>query len=95
MDWTNGTVIIQGGNLQRPLTFRVTLNDDDTFTTLTGPTSLTLSIDRTTGEVVGSFFHPVTQTETPLVGIIVRGLDEGGGLFYGPDQTGSFSILKQ
>jgi cyclophilin family peptidyl-prolyl cis-trans isomerase len=95
MDWTNGTVIIQGGNLQRPLTFRVTLNDDDTFTTLTGPTSLTLSIDRATGEVVGSFFHPVTQTETPLVGIIVRGLDEGGGLFYGPDQTGSFSILKQ
>lgn len=95
MNWTNGTVIIQGGNLQRSLTFRVTLNEDDSFTVETGPTPLTLSVDRTTGEVVGSFFHPVTQVEVPLVGIIVRGLDEGGGLFYGPDQTGSFSILKQ
>jgi cyclophilin family peptidyl-prolyl cis-trans isomerase len=95
LNWTNGTVIIQGGNLPRSLTFRVTLDEDDNFTVQTGPTPLTLSIDRTTGEVVGSFFHPVTQAEVPLVGIIVQGLDEGGGLFYGPDQTGSFSILKQ
>ncbi|HTD67231.1 MAG TPA: peptidylprolyl isomerase, partial [Candidatus Limnocylindria bacterium] len=95
LNWTNGTVIIQGGSLQRPLTFRVMLDEENNFTTLTGPPSLTLSIDRITGGVSGSFFHPVTQAETPLAGIIVQGIEEGGGLFYGPDQTGSFSIQQQ
>jgi hypothetical protein len=37
----------------------------------------------------------VTQVDTAIEGIIVQVLDEGGGLFYGPDQTGSFSIQKQ
>ena len=95
MNWTNGTVTIQGGNLQRAMVFRVELNEDDTFTVLTGPTSLALAVDRASGRVTGSFFHPVTQAETTVEGIIVQVLDEGGGLFYGPDQTGSFSIQKQ
>jgi cyclophilin family peptidyl-prolyl cis-trans isomerase len=95
LNWTNGTVILAGGNLQRPLTFRVMLDEADNLVMLTGPTSLTMSIDRTSGRVAGSFFHPVTQTHISLEGIVVQGLDEGGGLFYGPDQTGSFSILKQ
>jgi cyclophilin family peptidyl-prolyl cis-trans isomerase len=94
-NWTNGTVTIQGGNLQRSMIYRVQLNDDDTFTVLTGPTPLTLAIDRNTGQISGSFLHPVTQADTPLEGTIVRVLDEGGGLFFGPDQTGSFSIQEQ
>ena len=65
------------------------------LTTLSGPTSLALSINRTNGAMTGSFFHPVTQAETPLTGVIVKGIDEGGGMFFGPGQTGSFSLQKQ
>lgn len=95
LNWTNGTVIIQGGDLQRPLTFRVLLDDFDNLTTLSGPTSLALSINRTNGAMTGSFFHPVTQAETPLTGVIVQGIEEGGGMFFGPGQTGAFSLQKQ
>jgi hypothetical protein len=95
LDMTNGTVVIQGGNLTRALTYRVTLDDSNHFTVLTGPTDLTLDVNPTTGQVTGSFFHPVTQQQTSLEGLIVQGLEEGGGLFYGPDQTGSFSITRQ
>jgi hypothetical protein len=94
--WTNGTFVLQGGNLQTPLIFHVALQEDDTFTVLTGPTALSASIDRRTGRISGSFFHPVTQADTPLDGIVVLGgVDRGGGNFSGPDQTGSFSIDKQ
>jgi hypothetical protein len=95
LNWTNGVVVLQGGNLQRALTYRVELNADDTFTVQTGTGELTLALDRNTGKVTGSFFHPVTQADVPLQGTIVKGFEEGGGLFYGPDQTGSFSIRKQ
>jgi hypothetical protein len=95
LNWTNGTVLIQGGNLQAPLLIRVALGADDTFRTLSSATPLALAIDRRTGRVNGSFLHPVTQAETPLDGIVVQGFASGGGLFYGPDQTGSFALQKE
>lgn len=95
LNWTNGTVVLAGGNLQTPLTIRVALELDDTFTAFGSPTPLTLVIDRRTGRVTGSFLHPLTQLETPLMGIVVQGLGVGGGFFYGPDQTGSFSVQKE
>jgi hypothetical protein len=93
--WTNGTIVLQGGNLPRPFIYRVVLEDDDSFSVVLGPSPLNAFIDRVTGHVNGSFIHPALQVETPFEGIIVQGAEEGGGMFYGLDQTGAFTIQKQ
>jgi cyclophilin family peptidyl-prolyl cis-trans isomerase len=95
LNWTNGTVSLQGGNLQTPLLIRVRLEADDTFTPLNSPIPLTLAIDRGSGRISGSFFHPALQTDVPVEGLAVQGFALGGGTFFGPDQTGSFFIQKE
>jgi cyclophilin family peptidyl-prolyl cis-trans isomerase len=95
LNWTNGTMVLQGGNLPAPLTVRVALGLDHTFMTFGSPIPLMLAVDPKTGQVSGHFQHPVTLVDTPLQGMVVQGFGVGGGLYYGTSQTGSFLIQKE
>ena len=92
LQFTTGSVILSGGNLTSPLTNRVTLQSNNTFTVAAAPNALTLSVSLASGQLIGSFIHPVTRQATPVRAVILQEENSARGFFLGPSQSGLFVL---
>jgi len=92
-DWTNGLVVLAGGNLGFALTNHVQLDANQRLVVANNDAQLKITIALATGSVRGSFIHPVTHQRVNLRGTVESSLGLIGGLFQGTDQTGSLLIV--
>jgi hypothetical protein len=97
LNWTNGLVIVGGGNLPGPLTNQVVLTNNQFRVSGGSISNLTLSITLTNGAFTGSFQHPVTRAATALRGTLVQDALElyrvgSGGWFQGTNRGGYILI---
>lgn len=92
LNWTNGTVILTGGNLPGPLTNQVTLGTNNVFTVTDGTNQLVLAITVTNGLVFGSFKHPAITLPVPLKGAVLQNTNAIFGSFVGTNQSGALFI---
>ena len=92
VNWTNGTVILSGGNLSGPITNQVTLGTNNVFTVTDGTNQLVLSITGTNGLVSGSFKHPAITLPVPLKGAVLQNSNAIYGAFVGTNQSGALLI---
>lgn len=92
LQFTTGSIILSGGNLTRPLTNRVTLQANNTFTIAAAPNALTLSVSLASGQLTGNFIHPVTRQSTPIRGVVLQDENSARGFFLGSSQSGLFVL---
>jgi hypothetical protein len=95
--WTQGRLLIGGGDLPTSLEAEV-LVTNSLLKTLSGSVSnLSLTITKSNGRFGGTFMHPVTRKTTPFKGVLLQGLHwvqsaeqvtVGGGSFLGSNQGG-------
>lgn len=103
LNFTNGTVAFNGGNLAEGFTNAVVLNSNNTVT-VTGPNSVTLLIDKTRGLLTACHFTapapasalapasapaPVPRRSTLFNGVVLQNQNEAHGYFLGTNQSGS------
>ena len=92
VSWSDGTVVLSGGNLPGPITNQVTLGTNNVFTVTSGTNLLALSITATNGLVTGSFVHPATHLATVLKGAVLQNSNAIFGVFTGTNQCGTLFI---
>lgn len=86
---TNGTITLVGGNLAAPYAPGATLTD--TNTVYVGA-SKWLTLTPATGQMLGSFPHPVLGVNMPIRGVALQKQDRIRGYFLGSDQSGQFIV---
>jgi hypothetical protein len=94
LDITNGTVLLQDGNLAAPVTYGVSLSTNNTFV-VAEPNlqSFTLRLSSRTGILKGSFLNPGNSNKlTVIPGVILQNQNLGGGFFLGVNQSGSMIL---
>jgi hypothetical protein len=90
---SNASVILSGGNLVADLTNAVTVsNGVITVTTPTNANGLTLTINRSTGEIQGSFVDPNDDQTNAIHAAILQNTNFNPGYFLGTNQGGSFIL---
>jgi hypothetical protein len=92
VNWTNGWVVLEFGDLPQPLTNYVVVSNG-TVRVVSGTISnLTFAFTSKDGTFSGSFKHPATNVPVKFSGVLVpaaSGNDAfGGGWFVGPSQGG-------
>jgi hypothetical protein len=88
---TTATVIVSGGNLTASLTNTVTIsNNVITATPLTN--GLSLSLNRSTGAIQGTFVDPDSGHTNLIYGSILQGADACPGFFIGTTEAGEFIL---
>jgi len=87
LSFTNGLLILDGGNLPFALTSAFNGNG-----TATGTNRINLKWDVTSGRVSGSFIHPATGRSASLQGVILQNQNLARGFFLGTNQSGSFFL---
>lgn len=90
LDWTNGVVIFQGGNLGSPFTNAVFLTSKGTVTNVS-TNRMALKIQSKSGRFNGWVNEPITGDRIPFMGIILQ--KESGGFGYFPDAPLSGQVL--
>ena len=94
LNLTNAWVVLEGGNLPAASTNQITWSSSNTLTvSAPNPYGIRLFVSPTSGNVSGSFVHPVTGRSTSLRGVLLQESDEAGGYFLGPNQSGQMLIL--
>lgn len=95
--WTQGHLLVGGGNLATPLEAEVLVTNNLVKRVSGTLSNLSLTITTSNGRFGGSFAHPVTRKATQLRGILVQGLPwmalpeqvtVGGGWFVGTNEGG-------
>ncbi len=86
----NGSMILSGGNLTDSISNSVTVNP--TSVAVSGTNHVTLTLNRTSGLVSGSFIHPDLHRTITLTGVVLQQQNIGSGFFLGTNQSGSFSV---
>ncbi|MBC8002245.1 MAG: hypothetical protein H7X97_06625, partial [Opitutaceae bacterium] len=92
LDLINATVTLSFGNVAPSITNSAVLGDDNVFT-VTGTNDLSLTVSVSSGEVNGSFRHPVTQLMTPITGVARQGTNLVQGHFLGTSQSGRLLLV--
>jgi hypothetical protein len=101
LGWTNGLVVIGGGNLPAPLTNHVLLTNNQVRVLPGGDISnLSLTLTTSTGSFKGRFVHPVTGQTNSFNGALVQdplGIHPvgSGGWFLGTNQGGFIRLAPQ
>ena len=90
LDFTNGVVLLEGGNLEARTTNVVTLEPRARLRVI-GPNSnhLALVLDAKTGRFRGSFLNPQTHKRDTLRGVLLPKQNIGAGYFLGTNQSGA------
>ena len=89
---TNGTLILDDGNLSTTLTNSVTLSALNEFTCSTNY-GLKLTVAKATGKLGGTFNHPDNGgLKTPVHGVVLQDSNTAYGFFKGTNQTGTFLL---
>ena len=101
MNWTNGYVVMSGGDVAGMLTNQVVLANNK-LTSLPGGSirNLTLTVTPSNGLFKGTFVHPATRKVTPINGVLQQGVEgpwppAGGGWFLGPTTDGTLRFHAQ
>ena len=95
--WTNGTAVINSGNLPAVMTNQITLQHNQLVSSQGSISNLTLTITPANGLFKGSFVHPVTGRPTSFQGIVVQQSSEyfpvlSGGWFLGTNAGGTLRL---
>jgi Divergent InlB B-repeat domain len=89
LNFTNGVLILAGGNLPSALT-----NTLDNSGTAGGTSRVGLKWNVIDGSVSGSFVHPATGRSTSLRGVLLQNQNVARGHFLGTNQSGSFILYQ-
>jgi len=90
--WSDGQIIMQGGNLSQPVTNTFSIDANNKVTSSDG---LKLTFTSASGTFKGTFINPNTGKPVPISGAVLENQDAGFGVFLGTDQTGSVMIMRQ
>lgn len=92
---TNGTIILNEGNLPNPITNQLIISDANKFKLITTNGSMkSLAFAPASGLLKATFVHPDKPGKpTPVSGIYLQNQNYGGGFFVGTNQTGPL-LLK-
>ena len=88
-NFTNGLLILAGGNLPLALTNTFRVNG-----AATGTNRINLRWNVISGAVSGSFIHPATGRSTGLQGVLLQNQNVARGFFLGTNQSGSFFLQQ-
>jgi hypothetical protein len=87
LSFNSGSVILSGGGLTTPITNTV-LTVDNNFEVVSGDNQLSLTMEASSGEIVGSFVDPNNHTNF-IESVILQDTNICGGYFYGTNNAGS------
>ncbi|MFM1767990.1 MAG: hypothetical protein RJA22_519 [Verrucomicrobiota bacterium] len=91
--WTNGVLLLAGGDLTGPVTNGVSLNLRNQWSVnLPNPLSISILLANGNGVVSGGFDHPVLGRRVALRGVVLPRQGVGGGWFLGTNQGGSMAL---
>ena len=86
LNWTQGNIVLQGGNLTGSITNQVAIGPNNK---VTGPNRLSLTFTTSSGLFKGSVLNPVSGKPIPVSGAILQKQNTGYGVFLGTTQSGS------
>jgi hypothetical protein len=92
VNWTNGQVVLENGNLSPGITNGLSI---DANSKITGTNKLVLSFTTATGLFRGSVMNPDTAKPIPVNGVMLQKQNLGYGYFLGTNQTGSVTLGPQ
>jgi hypothetical protein len=92
VNWTDGQIILEGGNLADSITNAVTISADNK---ITGTNKLSLTFTLTTGLFQGNVVNPTTGKSIAIKGALLQKQSLGYGYFLGTNQTGSVFLGPQ
>lgn len=102
INWTNGTVIINGGNLPsgERLTNEVAILNNQLVDLGGSISNLTLTIVPSNGSFQGTFLDPITGQLTPFYGVVMQSSPAhfstpSGGWFLGTNSGGTIRLHPQ
>ncbi|HWD19931.1 MAG TPA: hypothetical protein VHB20_11700, partial [Verrucomicrobiae bacterium] len=93
LSFSSGTVILSGGNLTDTITNTVTISGNTVFVDPSATNSLTLTIDRPTGEILGTFVYPPNHTNFIDSVILQNSTNAARGYFLGTSEGGAFLMF--
>lgn len=96
LNWSNGVVTLQDGDLTTILTNNITVTSKNRLrVTGTNTDMLTLTLTPSTGLFKGSFHPPGATKPVVFNAVVLTDLGWAGGFFLGTNQSGSVSIGKE
>ena len=93
LSFSSGVVILGGGNLTAPITNAVTISGNVITVDPTATNGLNLTIDRASGEIMGSFIDAGHHTNSIDSVILQNTTNVVRGYFQGTGQVGSFILF--
>ncbi len=87
LNFTTGTVEFNGGNLERGITNRITIDSNNRLQNLSANT-LRLTFSLSNGSFAGSVMDPISWARIPFKGVLLQKQGIAVGYFPGWDQTG-------
>jgi hypothetical protein len=95
---TSAQVLLEGGNLPFSITNEVTWTPKNTIllTNAADTNKLTLTINKTSGVISGSFANPSSPKDIIKVnGVLLQNKTNAQGYFLGTDESGTFLLENQ
>jgi len=90
LDFSNGLVVLEGGNLTSQMAKDVVLTPLNKVTLVsTNTDKLALTLSTSSGLISGSFINPQTLKKSPIKGVILQKQNAGAGYFLGTNQGGA------
>jgi hypothetical protein len=90
--WTNGVVVIEGGNLSQGISNGVKWVSNKLVLELPNTNKVVLTVTPSSGLWSGSFMHPDRRLTTVVRGALLQGPGWGAGWFLGTNQSGRVLI---
>jgi len=95
LGFSNGIVVLEGGNLAGPATNDVVLSNLNKVTVASANTNkLVLTIVSSSGLLSGSHVNPQSLKKSVIKGVVLQKQDLGGGAFLGTNQSGRISFAR-
>jgi hypothetical protein len=93
LNFTNGFVVFNEGQLIVPMTNNFFLKSNNMVTVAPNDEKVKVSFDARTGLLLGSFLHPdITNKLTSYWGAVLQDQNYGAGFFLGTNQSGSVTL---
>ncbi len=94
LNFTNGILVLEGGNLSQSVTNQITLSGNNKITNQSS-NKLTLTISSGTGRFNGSVVVPDTRKTIQFNGAVLQKQNRGAGFFLGTNQSGRVILVPQ
>jgi cyclophilin family peptidyl-prolyl cis-trans isomerase len=91
LNWTNGTLVLSGDDLEGEIEVPVSFNGTD-FVPAANSVNLQISTSAADGTLTGSFTHPGTSAATELRAVFLQNSNMAAGFFPGPARSGAVRL---